>query len=55
MDNKKESLLNALDALDIQLDRVIKLSELMPEPGDRADIDLLISRIIDLTKELEKI
>lgn len=56
MSNKKrEQIIRALDSLDIELDRVIKLSELIPEKGDRENIDELINEIIALTDKLKKI
>jgi len=56
MSNKKrEEIIRALDSLDIELDRVIKLSELIPEKGDRENIDELINEIIALTDKLKKI
>jgi hypothetical protein len=56
MSNKeKEEIIRALDSLDIELDRVIKLSELIPEKGDRENIDELINMIIALTDKLKKI
>jgi hypothetical protein len=56
MSNKtKEEIIRALDSLDIELDRVIKLSELIPEKGDREIIDELIDEIIALTDKLKKI
>lgn len=51
----KEELIRALDGLDIQLDRVTKLSELIPAPTDREDIDELIGEIIALTNKLMKL
>jgi hypothetical protein len=56
MSNKeREEIIRALDSLDIELDRVIKLSELIPEKGDRENIDELINEIIALTDKLKKI
>ena len=51
----KEDLIRALDALDIQLNRLIKLSSLIPEPTGREDIDKLIDEIIALTNKLSKL
>jgi len=51
----KEELTAELNNLDIQLNRVIKLPELLDESEDRVSIDVLIDKIIDLTNELGKL
>jgi len=51
----KEELIEELNKLDIQLDRVIKLPIILDEPEERGDIDSLINDIIKLTKELSKL
>jgi len=51
----KEELIEELNKLDIQLERVINLPILFDEPEERGDIDSLINDIIKLTKELNKL
>ena len=51
----KEELIRALEGLEIQLDRVIKIPDITGEPEDRESIDILINQIIALTNELMKI
>lgn len=50
----KEELIGALNNLDIQLNRVIRISEILGEPEDRDSIKILIDQIIDLTNKLSK-
>jgi hypothetical protein len=40
-----------LDSKDIALDRLIKLSELIPETEDRDNINRLINEIIEITNK----
>lgn len=50
----KEELIEALNNLDIQVNRVIKISEILGEPEDRVRINILIDQIIDITNNLRK-
>jgi len=52
---KKEELIRALESLDIQLDRIIKIGQVLDEPEDRESIDILTEQIIDLTNKLSKL
>jgi hypothetical protein len=51
----KEELIKALNSLDVQLDRVIKIAETLDEPEDRESIDKLTDQIIDVTNKLSKL
>ncbi len=50
----KKKLVEALNNLDIQLNRVIKIAEVLGEPEDRVKINILIDQIIDITNNLRK-
>jgi hypothetical protein len=50
-----EELIEALEALYNQLDRVIKIPLLLDEPEDRESIDKLINQIIELTNKLSRL
>jgi hypothetical protein len=50
----KKELVEALNNLDIQLNRVIKIAEVLGEPEDRVRINILIDQIIDITNNLRK-
>jgi hypothetical protein len=51
---KKGELVEALNNLDIQLNRIIKIAEVLGEPEDRVRINILIDKIIDITNNLRK-
>jgi hypothetical protein len=52
--NEKEQIQRSLEALEIELTRVINLSELIPQPQEEGeDIKTLITKIIALTIKLQ--
>ena len=52
--NEKEQIQRSLEALEIELTRVINLSELIPQPQEEGeDIKTLITKIIALTNKLQ--
>jgi hypothetical protein len=55
MSKQKEELAKALEGLDIQLERVIKIAQILDEPEDRGSIDEIIRQIIDLTNKLTEL
>lgn len=51
----KDEIITELEALETQMNRVIKIQIILDEPEDRENIDIIINRILALCDKLKNL